>query len=39
MAKRDKAYTIEINSSHASYVSHPAEVSELILRAARHVRR
>ena len=39
MAKRDKAYTIEINSSHASYVSHAAEVSELILRAARHVRR
>ena len=39
MAKRAKAYTVEINSSHASYVSHPAEVSELILRAARHVRR
>ena len=39
MAKRAKAYTVEINSSHASYVSHPAEVTELILRAARHVRR
>jgi pimeloyl-ACP methyl ester carboxylesterase len=39
MAKRAKAHTVEINSSHASYVSHPAEVTDLILRAARSVRR
>jgi pimeloyl-ACP methyl ester carboxylesterase len=39
MAKRAKAYTVEINSSHASYLSHPAEVTNLILRAARSVRR
>ncbi len=37
MAKRAKAHTVEINSSHASYISHPAEVTELILRAARSV--
>jgi pimeloyl-ACP methyl ester carboxylesterase len=39
MAKRAKAHTVEINSSHASYVSHPEEVTDLILRAARYVRR
>jgi pimeloyl-ACP methyl ester carboxylesterase len=38
MAKRAKAHTVEINSSHASYVSHPDEVAKLILRAARSVR-
>jgi pimeloyl-ACP methyl ester carboxylesterase len=37
MAKRAKAHTIEIDASHASYVSHPAEVTKLILRAARKV--
>jgi pimeloyl-ACP methyl ester carboxylesterase len=39
MAKRAKAYTVEINSSHVSYMSHPAEVTSLILRAARGIRR
>jgi pimeloyl-ACP methyl ester carboxylesterase len=37
MAKRAKSRTTEINSSHASYISHPDEVMELILRAARQV--
>ena len=37
MAKRAKAHTVEINSSHASYIAHPAAVTELILRAARSV--
>lgn len=35
MAKRAKAHTVEIDSSHASYVSRPDEVAKLILRAAR----
>jgi pimeloyl-ACP methyl ester carboxylesterase len=35
MAKRAHAHTIEINSSHVSYISHPEEVARLILRAAR----
>jgi pimeloyl-ACP methyl ester carboxylesterase len=35
MAKRANAHTIAINSSHASYISHPAKVTKLILRAAR----
>jgi pimeloyl-ACP methyl ester carboxylesterase len=35
MAKRAKARTVEINSSHVSYISHPAQVTDLILRAAR----
>src|SRR3712207_6661917 len=39
MAKRAKAHTVEINSSHVSYLSHPDEVTGLILRAARSVRR
>ena len=34
MAKRAHAHTIAINSSHASYISHPAKVTKLILRAA-----
>ena len=35
MAKRAKAHTVEIDSSHASYVSHPGAVTKLILRAVR----
>jgi pimeloyl-ACP methyl ester carboxylesterase len=35
MAERANAHTTEINSSHASYISHPAKVTKLILRAAR----
>jgi pimeloyl-ACP methyl ester carboxylesterase len=38
MAERADAHTIEIDSSHASYVSHPATVTKLILRAARKTR-
>jgi pimeloyl-ACP methyl ester carboxylesterase len=38
MAKRAKAHTVEINSSHASYVSHPGDVADLILLAARRTR-
>jgi pimeloyl-ACP methyl ester carboxylesterase len=38
MAKRANAHSVEIDSSHASYVSHPAEVTKLILRAARKAR-
>ena len=34
-AKRAHAHTIEINSSHVSYISHPEEVTKLILRTAR----
>jgi pimeloyl-ACP methyl ester carboxylesterase len=34
MAKRMNAQTIELESSHLSMISHPREVSELILRAA-----
>jgi pimeloyl-ACP methyl ester carboxylesterase len=37
MARRAHAHTVEINSSHAVYVSHPAAVTALILRAARAV--
>jgi pimeloyl-ACP methyl ester carboxylesterase len=37
MAKRAHAHTVEINSSHAVYISHPAAVTALILRAARAV--
>jgi pimeloyl-ACP methyl ester carboxylesterase len=39
MAKRARARTVEIDSSHVSYISHPAAVTDLILRAARSVRR
>jgi pimeloyl-ACP methyl ester carboxylesterase len=35
MAKRAKAKTIEVASSHASILSHPGEVAGLILAAAR----
>lgn len=38
MAKRAHAHTIAINSSHASYISHPGTVTKLILRAGRTVR-
>ena len=38
MARRANARTIAIDSSHVSYISHPAKVTELILRAARKVR-
>jgi pimeloyl-ACP methyl ester carboxylesterase len=36
MAKRMKATTIEIEAGHLSLVSHPEEVTNLILEAARH---
>jgi pimeloyl-ACP methyl ester carboxylesterase len=35
MATRAHAHTVEINSSHAVYISHPAAVAEVILRAAK----
>jgi pimeloyl-ACP methyl ester carboxylesterase len=38
MAKRANARTTEVNSSHASYVSHAKKVTKLILRAARKAR-
>jgi len=34
MAKRANAKTIEVNSSHASYISHPKETAKLIEEAA-----
>ena len=34
-AKRMNATTISVNASHASYVSHPNEITELILNAAK----
>jgi pimeloyl-ACP methyl ester carboxylesterase len=37
MAKRAHAHTVEIDSSHAVYISHPAAVAALITRAARAV--
>jgi pimeloyl-ACP methyl ester carboxylesterase len=37
MAKRARARVTEINSSHASYISRPGKVTEVILRAARSV--
>ena len=37
MAKRASARVTEINSSHASYISRPGKVTEVILRAARSV--
>ena len=36
LAKRMKATTIELDSSHLSLLSHPREVAELILQAAAH---
>jgi pimeloyl-ACP methyl ester carboxylesterase len=38
MAKRAHAHTLEIDSSHVSYISHPGAVTKLILRAAQSVR-
>ena len=34
MAERANAHTVEINTSHASYVAQPAKVTKVILRAA-----
>jgi len=34
LAKRMKATTIELDSSHVSMVSHPKEIADLILQAA-----
>ena len=34
MAKRMGATTIEVKASHVSLISHPQEISDLILRAA-----
>jgi pimeloyl-ACP methyl ester carboxylesterase len=39
MAKRAHAHTVEIHSSHVSYISHPGAVTNLILQAAQSVRR
>jgi pimeloyl-ACP methyl ester carboxylesterase len=36
LAMRMKAKTIELDSGHLSLISHPREITELILRAARH---
>ena len=36
LAKRMKATTIEVDSGHLSMITHPREITELILRAARH---
>jgi pimeloyl-ACP methyl ester carboxylesterase len=38
MAKRAHSHTVEINSSHVSYISHPDAVTKLILRAAKSIR-
>jgi pimeloyl-ACP methyl ester carboxylesterase len=38
MAKRAGAHTTEIDSSHVSYISHPAAVTKLILQAAASVK-
>lgn len=39
MAQRAKARTVEVVASHASYLARPREVTEIIARAARAVRR
>jgi pimeloyl-ACP methyl ester carboxylesterase len=36
LARRMKAKTIELDSGHLSLVTHPRQITELILRAARH---
>jgi hypothetical protein len=36
LAKRPKATTIELDSGHLSLITHPRQITELILRAARH---
>jgi pimeloyl-ACP methyl ester carboxylesterase len=38
MAKRMKATTVEVDSSHVAMISHPAAVTKLVLRAAATVR-
>jgi hypothetical protein len=35
MAKRMGAMTIEVKASHLSLISHPQEITDLILQAAR----
>ena len=37
MAKRANAKTVEVNSSHVAYMSHPKETAELIEQAANSV--
>ena len=37
MAKRANAKTVEVNSSHVAYMSHPKETAELIEEAATSV--
>jgi hypothetical protein len=37
MAKRANAKTIEVNSSHVAYMSHPKETADLIEEAATSV--
>ena len=37
MAKRANAKTVEVNSSHVAYMSHPKETAELIEEAANSV--
>ena len=39
MAKRAHARTVEVNSSHVAYMSHPKETAKLIEEAAARVRR
>jgi pimeloyl-ACP methyl ester carboxylesterase len=39
MARRAHAHTVEINSSHVSYISHPGAVTKLILQAVHSVQR
>jgi hypothetical protein len=34
MTKRAESTTVEFNSSHVAYISHPAEVAKLIEQAA-----
>jgi pimeloyl-ACP methyl ester carboxylesterase len=36
LAKRMKAKTIELDSGHLSLITHPRQITELILRASRH---
>ena len=36
MAKRANAKTVEVNSSHVAYMSHPKEAAKLIEEAAAH---
>jgi pimeloyl-ACP methyl ester carboxylesterase len=36
LAQRMKAKTIEVDSGHLSLITHPRQITELILRAARH---